>query len=96
MRLERQMDEANQELSAVGEKIAGLPDPDEKRAIVEAGEIAVADAEAAVQLVDQALAVARQTEALSRAPVDQARSSLNALETEARTISRMLAAGAAA
>ncbi|MGO7638872.1 hypothetical protein, partial [Rhizobium leguminosarum] len=45
---------------------------------------------------DQALASARQTEALSRAPVDQARSSLNALETEARTISRMLAAGAAA
>ncbi|TBD36628.1 chromosome segregation SMC family protein [Rhizobium ruizarguesonis] len=96
MRLERQMDEANQELSAVGEKIAGLPDPDEKRAIVEAGEIAVADAEAAVQVVEQALAAARQTEALSRAPVEQARSALNALETEARTISRMLAAGAAA
>ncbi|WP_049735346.1 chromosome segregation SMC family protein [Rhizobium ecuadorense] len=96
MRLERQMNEANQELAAIGDKIAGLPDPEEKRAIVEAGEIALADAEAAVQVVEQALAAARQTEALSRAPVDQARSSLNALETEARTISRMLAAGAAA
>ncbi|ANM09525.1 MULTISPECIES: chromosome segregation SMC family protein [unclassified Rhizobium] len=96
MRLERQMDDANHELSAIGDKIAGLPDPEEKRAIVEAGEIALADAEAAVQVVEQALASARQTEVLSRAPVDQARSALNALETEARTISRMLAAGAAA
>jgi chromosome segregation protein len=33
---------------------------------------------------------------MSRAPADQARSKVNALETEARTISRMLAAGAAA
>ncbi|MGO7675437.1 hypothetical protein ACC685_36660, partial [Rhizobium ruizarguesonis] len=59
-------------------------------------EIAVADAEAAVQVVEQALAASRQIEALSRAPVEQARSCLNALETEARTISRMLAACAAA
>lgn len=96
MRLERQMDEANRELSAIGEKIATLPDPDEKRAVVEAGEIAVAEAEAAMQAIEQALAAARQTEAMSRAPVDQARSKVNALETEARTISRMLAAGASA
>ncbi|WP_454848487.1 chromosome segregation SMC family protein [Rhizobium binxianense] len=95
-RLERQMDEAGRELAGIGEKISGLPDPEEKRAMVEAGEVAVADAEAAVQAVEQALAAARQTEALSRTPVDEARSKLNAFETEARTISRMLAAGAAA
>ncbi|WP_208248633.1 chromosome segregation SMC family protein [Rhizobium sp. T1470] len=96
MRLERQMDEANRELSAIGETIASLPDPDEKRAVVKAGEQAVAEAEAAIQGVEQALAAARRTEALSRSPVDQARAKLNAIETEARTISRMLAAGAAA
>ncbi|KQV68131.1 chromosome segregation SMC family protein [Rhizobium sp. Root1220] len=96
MRLERQMDEANRELSAVGERIATLPDPDEKRSVVEAGEIAVAESEAAIQAVEHALATARQTEAMSRTPVDQARSKLNAIETESRTISRMLAAGAAA
>lgn len=95
MRLERQMDEANRELTAVDEKIATLPDPEEKRAIVEAAEVVVSDAEAAVQKVEEALAKARQTETLSRAPVDQARSRLNALETESRTISKMLAAGAA-
>ncbi|NLS02667.1 chromosome segregation protein SMC [Rhizobium sp. P32RR-XVIII] len=96
MRLERQMDEANRELSGVAGKIAALPDPDEKRAMVEAGEGAVAEAEAAIQAVERTLAAAREAEALARAPVDQARSKLNALETEARTISSMLAAGAAA
>jgi chromosome segregation protein len=96
MRLERQMDEANRELSAIGEKISSLPDPDEKRAVVEAGEQTLAEAEAAIQDIEQALVAARQTEALSRSPVDQARARLNAIETEARTISRMLAAGAAA
>jgi chromosome segregation protein len=96
MRLERQMDEANRELSGIGERIATLPDPDEKRMVVEAGESAVAEAEAAIQAVEQALAAARQTEAMSRAPVDQARAQLNAIETEARTISRMLASGATA
>jgi chromosome segregation protein len=95
MRLERQMVEANSELGGIDEKMAGLPDPDEKRAVVEGAEIAVADAEAAVHAVEAELASARATEALSRAPVDQARSRLNELETEARTISRMLAAGAA-
>ena len=96
MRLERQMDEANRELSAIEEKVSALPDPEEKRAMVEAGEIAVAEAEAAIQAVEQALSEARRTEALSRAPVDEARAKLNGLETEARTIQRMLAAGAAA
>src|SRR5690606_14911090 len=81
LRLERQMDEAGRELAGIGEKIAGLPDPEEKRAMVEAGEIAVADAEAAVQGIERALAAARETEALSRTPVDEARSKLNALET---------------
>jgi chromosome segregation protein len=96
VRLGRQMDEANSELAAVAQKIATLPDPDEKRAMVEAGEIAVAEAEASIQAVEGLLAAARETEALSRAPVDQSRSKLNSLETEALTISRMLAAGAAA
>lgn len=96
MRLERQMNEANREFSSVAEKITALPDPDERRAVVEAAEMAVAEAETVIQAIEQALSAARETEALSRVPVDQARSKLNALETEGRTISRMLAAGAAA
>lgn len=95
LRLERQMDDANRELSGIEQKIATLPDPDEKRAMVEAGEVALAEAEATIQSIEQALARARETEALSRTPVEQARSKLNALETEARTIQRMLAGAAA-
>ncbi len=95
LRLERQMDDANRELAGIDQKIATLPDPDEKRAMVEAGEIAVAEAETTIQAVEQALARARETEALCRAPLEQARGKLNALETEARTIQRMLAGAAA-
>ncbi|TWB55428.1 condensin subunit Smc [Rhizobium sp. ERR 922] len=93
MRLERQADEANRELAAIDEKMADLPDPSEKRDIVEAAENVVADAESEIQRVEAVLAKARETEALSRGPVEQARARLNALETEARTISKMLAAG---
>ncbi|MEK1898597.1 MAG: chromosome segregation SMC family protein, partial [Rhizobium sp.] len=95
LRLERQMDDANRELAGIEQKMATLPDPDEKRAVVEAGEVALAEAETTIQSVEQALARARETEALSRTPVEQARSKLNALETEARTIQRMLAGAAA-
>lgn len=92
MRLERQADEANRELAAIDDKMADLPDPGEKRDMVEAAEAVVADAEAAIQLVEAALSKARETEAFARGPVEQARAGLNALETEARTISKMLAA----
>ena len=96
MRLERQVDEASGELAAIDDRMKSLPDPDEKRAMVEAAEIAVADAEVVAQEVEVTLAAARENERLARAPVDQARSRLNALETEARTISKMLASGASA
>ncbi|MBB6483028.1 chromosome segregation SMC family protein [Rhizobium lusitanum] len=92
MRLERQADEANRELAAIDEKMADLPDPGEKRDMVEAAENVVADSEGEIQRIEAILAKARETEALSRGPVEQARARLNALETEARTISKMLAA----
>ncbi len=86
MRLERQMDEANRELSAIGEKIATLPDPDEKRAVVEAGEIAVAEAGGGDPGRRTGARARPGRPRRRRAAVDQARSRLNALETEARTI----------
>ncbi|MBO9133595.1 chromosome segregation protein SMC [Rhizobium sp. B230/85] len=96
MRLERQMAEANGELASIAEKMASLPDPVERREQVEAAEIGVEDAETAAQSVEAALAKARGTEAMARPPVEQARTRLNALETEARTIARMLDGGGAA
>ncbi|GEO84206.1 MULTISPECIES: chromosome segregation protein SMC [Alphaproteobacteria] len=90
-RLERQVAEANGELEQISTRIAALPDPEEKREMVEAAEQALADAEAITAEVEGSLAEARRAEGLTRAPLDAARSKLNALETEARTIARMLA-----
>jgi len=95
MRLERQFSEAATEVETIDEKLAELPDPAEKREMVEAAEIAAEDALVAVDDSETAVAEARSAESLARGPVDMARNRLNALETEARTISKMLAAGAA-
>ncbi|MCF1482300.1 MULTISPECIES: AAA family ATPase [Rhizobium/Agrobacterium group] len=96
LRLERQADEAGRELDAVAEKLAALPDPEEKREAVEAGEYAVEEAESTVAQAEEALSAARRAEALARGPVEAARSTLAALETEAKTIAKMLAASASA
>lgn len=95
MRLERQSADATSEIDSIDEKLGELPDPAEKRESVEASEMAVEDALIAVEEAETAVAQARSAEALARGPVDLARNRLNALETEARTISKMLAAGAA-
>nr|WP_325261571.1 chromosome segregation SMC family protein [uncultured Rhizobium sp.] len=93
-RLDRQMADATGELDAIGQKLSGLDDPAERQDAVEAAEIAVEDATIAAEEVESALAHARSNELMARGPVESARSALNALETEKRTISRMLAAGA--
>ncbi|WP_313615926.1 chromosome segregation protein SMC [Agrobacterium sp.] len=94
MRLEKQAQDASSELDAIAEKLSLLPDPAEKRSVVDAAEDAVSDAQIAVEDAETALSKARNGEAMARAPVDAARARVNGLETEARTISRMLAAGA--
>jgi chromosome segregation protein len=94
-RLDRQLSEATGELDAIGEKLELLDDPAEKRDAVEAAEIAVEDAAIAADDVEEALSTARGNEFAARGPLDAARSALNGLETESRTIARMLAAGAA-
>jgi chromosome segregation protein len=94
-RLDRQFSEATAEVDAIDGRLALVDDPAEKREAVEAAEVAVEDAAIAAEDVEAALVTARAAELSARGPVEAARSALNALETEARTISRMLAAGAA-
>ncbi len=96
MRLGRQAMEASGEIAALEAKLAALPDPEEKRAVVEAAEIAVEDGQIAVESAEGDVAAARQSETLARAPVEAARARLNGLTTEARTIEKMLSAGASA
>ncbi|THF51029.1 chromosome segregation SMC family protein [Allorhizobium terrae] len=96
LRLDRQADDANRELAAVAEKLSALPDPEEKREAVEAGEFAVEEAESSVMDAEERLSDARRAESLARGPVDAARSRLAALETEAKTIAKMLSTSATA
>lgn len=93
-RLDRQFAEARSELDTIAGRLAELDDPTERREAVEAAEFAVEDAAVIAEEVEAALSQARSDEAMARAPVEAARSVLNALETEARTIRKMLAAGA--
>jgi chromosome segregation protein len=92
-RLDRQLAEAEAELASIGERLSALDDPSEKREAVEAAEFTLEETAAAADEAEEALAAARSEEALTRIPVETARSSVNALETEARTIRKMLAAG---
>jgi chromosome segregation protein len=92
-RIERQIGEARNDLAAVEGKLAALPDPDAKREELEAAEIAHEDGVTAVAAAERALATARNAETEARKPLDAARARLQMLDTEARTIAKMLAAG---
>ncbi|AZN72785.1 chromosome segregation protein SMC [Georhizobium profundi] len=89
-----QLRSIEKERDEINGKIAGLPDPEAKRQALEA---VLAEAETLrLQLVDAetVLEQAREREPQMRGPLDKARAALNAVETEARTIRKMLAGGA--
>ncbi|MCJ8517503.1 chromosome segregation protein [Pseudorhizobium tarimense] len=91
-KLDRQLQDAEAELQSISDKLSSLDDPAERREVVEAAEYAVEEAAAAAEDVEASLARARSSEAEARGPLEAARAKVNGLETEARTISRMLAA----
>ena len=95
LRLDRQRSEAASELETLDDKLSELSDPAERREAVEAAEYALEEAAASIDEIEEALSQARQRELEARQPVEQARAHLNGLETEARTIRRMLSAGEA-
>ncbi|OCW55643.1 chromosome segregation SMC family protein [Hoeflea olei] len=92
-RLDRQVASQDADLAAIAQRIAGLPDPALKRSETEAAEKVLAEAEATLARIETALEAAREAEAAARQPVTEAKAKLNAVETEAKTISRMLNAG---
>ena len=92
-RLERQLAEGEEELSRIAERISGLPDPAEKKAAVDAAQEAVSRLEVALVEVEEAIEAERRNEVALRQPVQEARSDLNRIETESRTISKILNAG---
>ncbi len=92
-RLQAQLDAARHELEEIAGKIATLPDPAEKKALVETAEAAIGELERTLAGIDARIEQERQDEVGLRKPVEEARSDLNRIETEASTISRILNAG---
>jgi chromosome segregation protein len=92
-RLERQHAEADAEAKQVAAKLAALADPALKRVLVEQAEGLVVDAEAAAIAAEKAATEARARETALRPLVQEARGVLARIETEARTLAKVLNAG---
>ncbi|MCF3640120.1 chromosome segregation protein SMC [Rhizobium sp. TRM95111] len=95
LRLAQQVEGQARELADLDARIAALPDPEERRAVVHAAEAALEEAGARLGEADEMLENARFAESDARPPVEAARAAVGGIETEARTIRRMLEAGAA-
>jgi chromosome segregation protein len=94
-RLARQLSDVERELADIAARIGALADPAEKRALVEQVEAEVKLAESAAIAAEKAVEAARCAEAAARQPLGEARAELARVETEARTLARMLNAHAA-
>ena len=89
-RLASQLAEVDRETSEIAEKIAGLADPAEKKILVEQAQEFLDQAEYAANDAEQAVAEARVAEAAARPPLQDAKSELARIETEARTLAKIL------
>ncbi len=89
-RLHRQLADIDREAGEIATRIADLADPAEKRAAVEAASTALEEAEQAAVAAEKAVADARQREAGLRPPVQEAKAELARVETEARTLQKVL------
>ncbi|MER9644806.1 chromosome segregation protein SMC [Mesorhizobium sp. M0239] len=89
-RFARQLADVDRELSEILSKVAGLPDPAEKRVLVEQAMALLEEAEAAVSEAEQSVIDARATESAARPPLQDARAELARIETEARTLAKIL------
>lgn len=91
-RVGRQVADVERDIEAIVRQISALPDPAEKRVLVEAAQKSLGEAEARAIASEKAVVAARAREASSRAPVQEAKSALARVETESRTLAKMLAA----
>lgn len=89
-RFARQLAEVDRELSDIVARISGLPDPAEKRLLVEDALARLEESEAGAIAAEQAVAEARAAETAARPPLQDARAELARIETEARTLAKIL------
>ncbi|SJM29650.1 chromosome segregation protein SMC [Mesorhizobium delmotii] len=89
-RFARQLADVDRELSDIASRVAGLPDPAEKQLLVEQAVALLEETEAAAIAAEQAVAEARTAESAARPPVQDAKAELARIETEARTLAKIL------
>ncbi|AZN98661.1 chromosome segregation protein SMC [Mesorhizobium sp. M9A.F.Ca.ET.002.03.1.2] len=89
-RFARQLADVDRELSDIASRVAGLPDPAEKRLLVEQALALLEETEAAAIAAEQAVVEARAAESDARPPVQDAKAELARIETEARTLAKIL------
>lgn len=91
-RLERQLAGVDKEADDIAQRIAGLADPAEKLILAEEAQERVEEAEAAADAAEEAVTAARNAESAARPPLQEARAALAGIETEARTLAKIIAA----
>jgi chromosome segregation protein len=89
-RLERQRADVDRDMESITAQIAALDDPALRRAEVEAAEQRSVDAETAAAESEKRVSQAREQEAALRPPLNEAKAALAAIETESRTLARLL------
>ncbi|RWM75474.1 chromosome segregation protein SMC [Mesorhizobium sp.] len=89
-RFARQLADVDRELSDIASRVAGLPDPAEKRLLVDQALALLEETEAAAIAAEQAVVDARAAESAARPPVQDAKAELARIETEARTLAKIL------
>lgn len=89
-RFARQLADVDRELSDIASRVAGLPDPAEKQVLVEQAVAVLEETEAAAIAAEQAVAEERAAESAARPPVQDAKAELARIETEARTLAKIL------
>ncbi|WP_265515780.1 chromosome segregation protein SMC [Nitratireductor luteus] len=92
-RLARQLADADRQLQEIAARIGALPDPADKQRELEATLAGQEQAERDAIEAEQAVFAARAAENEARQPLSEARTRLQGIETEARTLERVLNAG---
>ncbi|MBX3583824.1 MAG: chromosome segregation protein SMC [Rhizobiaceae bacterium] len=91
-RLERQLAGVDREADEIAQRIAGLADPAEKKQLADEAQSRLESAEAAATAAERAVAEARAAESAARPPLQEARAALARIETEAKTLAKVLSA----
>ncbi|MEE9313509.1 MAG: chromosome segregation protein SMC, partial [Rhizobiaceae bacterium] len=92
-RLEGQIETVSNDLSQLSAKIGAETGVQEKARAVTTLESSLIAAEAAALSAEKSAEVSRETEQAGRAPVQEAQATLNQIETEAKTLARVLNSG---